>query len=261
MRALLTAFLAAALPVQAAWASAWTLDRGHWQVFTGVTTSRAKHSFDHDGRPSEAVVFSKMLVQNWMEYGLTDAVTLFASPEYVTAETDMGRQDLARVHSASFEAGLRILLLTRIGMLSLQASGKTAGAFDMSVSASGAAGRQFELRLLYGRGFKLLRHNAFLDIQAAERWIQRPRPNELTLDATAGLWLTKDDLVMVQNFNMFSHGATGPPYQHYRLHKLQASLVERITPRWSVQSGYFLAFAGRNIVQEQGFLTTIWYRT
>lgn len=261
MRALLIGILVLVLPAQSAAAAAWTLNRGQLQMFTGVITSKASHGFDDKGRPADEIVFSKMLVQNWMEYGLTDALTLFAVPEYVTAETDMDRRDPRSVHSASFEAGFRLLLSKRIGMLSLQVSGKTAGAFDMSVSASGAAGRYFDLRLLNGRSFRLFRRDAFLDLQAAERWIQKSRPNELILDATAGLWITKDELVMIQSFNTISHGTITAPYVHYRLHKLQASLVEKVTPHWSLQSGYFLALAGRNVVQEQGFVATIWYRS
>ncbi len=146
-------------------------------------------------------------------------------------------------------------------MLSLQASAKTAGAFDMSVSSTGESGRQFEARLLYGRSFKLFKHNAFVDLEVAERWIARPRPNELALDATAGCWVDKDDLVLVQSFNFMTRGAVVPPYQPYELSKLQLSLVSRLTPHWSLQSGYFRSLAGRNIVKETGYVATLWYQT
>jgi hypothetical protein len=245
---------------QAAEAASWTLDRGHLQMFSGVTSSRAKQRFDDGGTPSGKIFFNKLLVQNWMEYGLTDAVTLFAAPQYVTAETNMDHRAVMRARSASVEAGMRILLLSRIGMFSLQTSGKSAGAFEMSTAANDDAGKQFELRLLYGRSFKLLGSDVFLDIQAAERWIGQPRPNELDIDVTTGLWLTKHHLVMFQSFNMISSGKAEPPYERYRLHKLQASLVQCITERWALQSGYFFAPSGRNTVKEQGFVITIWYR-
>jgi protein XagA len=261
MRKWLTAGLAFVILVQAAEAASWTVDRGHLQIFSGVTSSRAKQRFDDGGTPSGAIFFNKLLVQNWMEYGLTDAVTLLAVPEYVSAETDMDHRGLMRVRSTAVEAGARILLLSRIGMLSLQISGKSAGAFEMSSAANDDGGKQFELRLLYGRSFKMLGHDAFLDVQAAERWIGRPRLNERIFDATTGFWLTKDHMVMFQSFNMISRGEAKPPYEHYRLHKLQFSLVQRITARWAVQSGYFFALAGRNAVKEQGFVTTVWYRS
>jgi protein XagA len=260
MRLLPAALAASVLLSLPACAGAWTLDRGHLQIIAGSTMSRATRRFDDKSAPSEKIAFDKLLAQSWMEYGLTDAVTLFAAPEYILANSG-SNSGVVHARTSSVEAGLRILLLSRIGMLSVQASGKTAGAFDMSVSAGGESGRQLELRLLYGKSFRLLRRDGFIDIEAAERWIKRPRSNEMTLDATAGFWISRRYLFLLQSFNTFSDGAAQPPYEVYRLHKLQASLVQRITPRWSFQSGYFQALAGRNIVQERGFIISIWYKT
>lgn len=260
-RLLLTALLFVAFGFEAAIAGAWTLNRGSLQILSGVTSSRASDRFDVHGSPTGSVIFRKLLAQTWMEYGLTDAVTLYVAPEYVTAESGSDSDGATRYRSSSVEAGARILLLSRVGMLSVQASGKSAGAFDMSVSASGEAGTQFEVRMLYGRSFKLFGHNGFVDVEVAQRWISKPRPNELTVDASAGYWLTKGNLLVLQNFNIVSGSGAKPPYGDYRLHKLQASLVQRLTRRWSVQAGYFFATAGQNIVREQGFVTQIWYRT
>ncbi len=261
MRAVLVAFaLAAGSLPGAALAGAWTLDQGQFLIMSGVTASRATHNFDDAGRPSEKVLFRKLFAQTWMEYGLTDAVTLFVAPEYVIADTGAEGVGVARTHTASVEGGARILLLTRIGMLSIQGSVKTAGAFDMSVSAGKASGRQFELRLLYGRSFRLFGSEGFFDVQAAKRWIKRPRSDEFVFDATMGLHLRRPTLLMLQTFNMMSSGEALPPYRPYRLHKLELSVVERLTPKWSLQFGAFLSLAGQNIVQEQGVVSAVWYR-
>jgi protein XagA len=241
-------------------AGAWTLDHGQFQVFSGVTVSRATRRFDGTSDPTQKVVFNKLFVQNWMEYGLTDAVTLFAAPEYILADSGMAGAGVDHTRASSVEAGARILLLSRIGMLSVQMSGKTAGAFNMSTSVGGQSGRQIELRLLYGCNFRLLRRDGYLDLQVAERWIKRPRPNEMTIDATAALWLTRRYLLMFQSFNTIAGGGARPPYEFYRQHKLQASLLQRLGPRWSLQTGVFVSPAGQNIVQEQGVVTQLWYR-
>lgn len=242
-------------------AGAWTLDQHNLSVFAGTTSSQASRRYDGSGAAAKPIVFNKLLFQDWMEYGLTDAVTVFAAPEYVLADSNMNGGAAASAHSVSLEAGLRILLLTKIGMLSVQASGKTAGAFDMSISSSGESGRQFETRLLYGRSFKLLHRDAFIDVEMAERWIARPRPDEVVFDGAAGWWLTRRNLLLVQSFNFMTRGAVLPPYEPYRLSKLQFSLVHRITRRWSFQSGYFFSLAGRNIVKETGMVATIWFQT
>ena len=248
--------LALILSLQSAAAGAWTLPRGTLQVYSGVTESQATQRYDSDGKTIGPVTFNKIYVQNWLEYGLTDAFTVFAVPQYVIAEIVRGQS----IRAASVEAGGRLLLSKRFGMLSLQASAKTAGAFDMSTSASGQAGRQWELRLLYGTGFKLFRRDGFVDIEAAKRWIKRPRPDEVALDATLGYWPTRADLVLLQRFADISAGGEQRPYEPYRQCKLEASLVHRFTPHWSVQSGYLITTSGRNTVKESGYVAMIWFR-
>ncbi len=261
MRAQIIAILVLHIFVCEAEAGAWTLSRNHIEIFSGVITSRATQRFDQHGTPAGKIFFNKLFAQNWMEYGLTDALTVFAAPEYVFAEYDMHHKGVTRERSTSVAAGARLLLSRRIGVLSLQTSLKSSGAFSMPTSAGGEDGLQLELRLLYGWCFKLFERDVFFDAQIGERWSKRPRPNELVIDTTAGFWVTEKHLIMLQSFNMISTGKAKSPYEDYRLHKVQASFVQRITSRWSLQGGYFFALAGQNIVQEQGFMGTIWYRT
>jgi len=243
-----------------AWAGAWTLDRGQVQVISGATYSRASRRFDNTGKPSQQVAFDKLFVQSCFEYGLTNAVTLFAAPEYVMAQSGGEGQATIRARSAAVEAGVRILLLTRIGMFSIQGSGKSAGAFDMSVSAYKASGSQAEIRLLYGRNYKFLGLDGFTDLQVAERWIKRPRPNEMTIDATMGLWFTRTTLAMFKSYNIVSGGGGQAPYTFYRMHKLELSVVRQITSKWSFQVGAFASPLGQNIVAERGVGSALWYR-
>ena len=239
-------------------AGAWTLDRDQLQVISSAVVTQASRSFGNTGNSAGKVQFRKVLAQNLIEYGLLDSVTLFADPEFVSATCDTGA--VTRASDVSFEGGARALLLSRIGMLSLQASGKTAGAFDMSVSAGEASGSQFELRLLYGRNFTVLGRSGYVDLEVAERWIRRPRPNEMTVDGSVGLRLRPGTELLLQNFNTVSGGGGAPPYGFYRLHKFELSVVQRLTPRWSLQVGGLTSLAGQNVVREQGFVAAFWYR-
>lgn len=250
--------LAFAMSASAAQAGAWTLAQGHWQVFTSSTQSSASMLFDDAGRAAIPTVFKKQLFQNTFEYGLTNALTLFATPAYVMAKVETPAVPLTRANNASFEAGARLALLAHHGRLSLQASYKTAGGFDLSVSAGRASGRQMELRLLYGGNFRLFHRDGFFDLQIAQRWIDQPRPNETPVDITAGLWVTKDTMVMAQSFNIVSAGNAMAPYTYYRSHKLEFSIVNRLSRHWSIQAGLFFSPAGQNALDEKGISVSLW---
>jgi hypothetical protein len=44
------------------------------------------------------------------------------------------------------------------------------------------------------------------------------------------------------------------------MHKLEFSVVRRITSRWSFQIGAFASPLGQNIVAERGVGSALWYR-
>lgn len=240
-------------------AGAWTLPQGSAQVFSEVVSSQAGQRFDNSGVKADAPTFGKLMVQGYVEYGLTDAVTLLIVPEYVEADTGSADGG-SHIKSSSIAVGGRLLLSKRFGMLSVQSSVKSAGGFAMSTSRDGEAGRQVELRFLYGNGFKLLHRDGFLDIEVAKRWTVRPRPDEFAFDGCVGLWVRPNDLLLVQGFTILSGDGALRPYQPYLQTKVQASLVHRLTSHWSVQSGYFMTPAGRNMVAESGYVFSLWLK-
>jgi len=243
-------------------AGAWTLREGHWQSFSAATASQADQSFASDGAARIPTKYSKTLIQNTFEYGLTNYLTLFATPAYVSASVATPTVPLTHAENTSVEVGARLMLSAhRFGKLSLQTSFKTAGAFDLSVSANHDSGRQIELRLLYGAGFEILDRDAFFDFQIAQRWISAPRPNETPIDVTAGVWITHGTMLMVQSFNIISAGDSRPPYGHYRIHKLEFSVVEQMSQHWFLQSGMFYSPAGQNALVERGVSVVLWTQT
>jgi cellulose synthase/poly-beta-1,6-N-acetylglucosamine synthase-like glycosyltransferase len=258
MRLVISAFALLILGTAETRAGAWTLPRGHWQLFTAVTTSRADRSFDTTGRASVPTRFNKLLIQNCYEYGLTSALTVFATPAYVVVQAESAPRPRARLQSSSLEAGARFALLAHSGRLSAQISYKRAGAFDLSVSTNRDPGQQGEIRLLYGTSFTLLGRDGFADLQMAERWISHPRPNETPLDLTIGLRLRRDTMVVLQSFNTFAGGDAMAPYSYYRTHKLELSIVERLSRHWSLQTSAFYSPAGQNALVERGISVSLW---
>jgi len=262
MRRIAAALLAIISASSPALGGAWTMTRGHWQSFSAATSSQASRSFASDGSASIPTKFSKTLLQNTFEYGPTSYLTLFATPAYVIANVETPTVPLTHVQNTSVEAGARVMLSAhRFGKLSIQGSYKTAGSFDLSVSAHHDSGRQIEVRLLYGTSFRFIGLDGFFDFQIAQRWISHPRPNETPVDITAGLWLTHNTMVMAQSFNVVSAGDALPPYGFYRTHKLEFSVVQRLSRHWSLQSGVFFSPAGQNALVERGVSVTLWTQT
>jgi len=64
-------------------------------------------------------------------------------------------------------------------------------------------------------------------------------------------------MAMAQSFNLIS-GPARPPYQPFRIHKIQFSAVWKVSPSFSLQSGAFFSPAGRNALDERGLVLSVW---
>jgi hypothetical protein len=260
--ALLT--LAFALLPAAARAAAWTLPRHHWQIISGIISSDATRSFDSAGDAAVPTRFQRLLSQNDFEWGLSDRLTLLVRTETAYAHTRDGTSVAVNAVDNAIEGGARLRLFQGLGILadddvlSLEATARTAGAFNFAYSANAnAAGKDAGFRLLYGSGFQLFDKNGFVNLEAGYRWVSHPRPDQMPIDLTAGLWLTHGWMVMLQSFNLVSGPAT-PPYVDFRSHKFEASTVVRLTRRISLQAGAFFSPAGQNALDERGLCVSIW---
>jgi hypothetical protein len=242
--------LAFILMAQAAAAGAWLRDEGRGQVIAEFAFSDADSRFGE----ADTASFEKVFAKIDCEYGLTEAFTVFVAPQYVwEREKETGYFRLA----FATESGGRLRLFSDAGTLSLQTSVTTAGATAAPVAYGGLRDWQGEIRLLYGTDFALFDADGFVDIETAWRWIGLARSNEAVLDATAGLRLTGNDMLMIQNFNIVSVGGAAP-YAAYRMHKAELSYVRRFAEGWSVQVGGFFTPAGNRILTERGLKLAIW---
>lgn len=250
------------LQTAGACAAAWTQDEGAWQLISGVISSDADRSFD-DGSRAVPALFQRQLLQNDIEYGWTGSLTLLARTETAYVRTRSNGVPVSEVNNA-FEGGARYLLARGPGLvgaddvLSVEGSVRTAGAFNFAYSANADSGGQDGgLRLLYGSGFRFWDRDGFVDFEAGYRWVSRPRPDQMPVDLTAGLWLAPRWMVMVQSFNLFSGAATAP-YVPFRMHKLELSGAWKLTQRLTLQAGAFLSPAGRNALDERGLCLSVW---
>jgi hypothetical protein len=264
MRERLAALLFAVSCVQAH-AGAWTLKKHHWQIISDFEVARASFGYDAHARPHAPIKFDKTYSRTFAEWGWNDRLTLVVAPEYSTAVSAWNGGAPVTAIDMGLEGGARYRLSDAFGVLSLQATLKYAGPFDLSHgpiqkydSNGRGATRSEEARLLYGTSYKLFGRDGFVDAEAAERFITAPRPNETAIDLTAGLWLGSKTMVMAQSFNTISGGDAQAPFTYFRENKLELSVVRCLTERWSVQLGVYAAPAGQNTVAEQGIALSIW---
>lgn len=241
-------------------AGAWTLPKGETQIITDATYSQATSGFDHRGKAGQSLQFQKLLVSLNGEYGWNDWLTLVLAPEYAHARLSKPGRKSERANDLGFLGGARIRLLQEHGILAVQVTAKAAGAFDMPVSAGGAPGRQIEVRVLYGTNFTLLGQDGFFDAEIAQRWIAGPRADEVPIDLTVGLRISKRDQILVQSFNILAEGNARPPFGYYRSHKLSLSLVTDLRPGLSLASGAYFSPAGQNALAERGVSLGLWIR-
>ena len=239
-------------------AGAWTQPEGETQIIADVGYSIAGQSFDHHSRPNWPVQFDKILTTVDGEYGWNDWLTLVLAPEYAHARLLRPGKLPEQADDGAVMAGARVRLWNGGGVFSAQMTAKTAGAFDMTVSADGAPGRQLELRLLYGANFTLFGRDGFWDAEIAQRWIEGLRADEMPIDLTLGLRVSKRMRVLVQSFNIVAQGNARQPYSYYRAHKLSLSLVTDLSPGLSFESGAYISPAGQNALDEQGFDISLW---
>jgi hypothetical protein len=248
-----------AIPLPAR-AGAWVQDKGRWLTITSLDVSRAASGYDRRGRPGVPLIFYKYYAKSLIEYGWSNRLTLFVAPEYVIGGQTLPNRRPFAANNFGIEGGVRYHLSDAFGVLSLQSSFKFAGPFDLSNSVGQDSAYVGEVRVLDGAGFRLFGLDGFANAEIAQRFISRPRPNETVLDLTAGFWIGQKTMVMLQTFKTVGWSDGEPPYSSYRMHKVEASLVQHLWGRWFLQSGAYISPAGQNSLVEQGVVTAVWGR-
>jgi hypothetical protein len=244
----------------AAFAGAWTLPQGGGQVVVTDTTSTATSGFGGSGL-TPIPRYNKSEFEALIEYGVSDRLTAIAAPGLqhvdIAAPTDARRTGLGYT-----ELGGRYRLLqAESWVVSGQATVKVPGTNATSNPAAiGYTGIEADIRGLVGYGFALRGMPAFVDLELAEHFRAGAPPNELRADATFGVQVAPQWLLLAQSFNVVSEGAGAAPFASYEYYKLQLSTVYSLTAALSLQLGGFTTYAGRNALQENGVIFGAWYR-
>jgi hypothetical protein len=259
----------AALPIAAmilgapvvAFGAAWTLPRGTGQVILQTAYTQGWQYLRTGGTSQRLPEYRKVETTALVEYGLTDALTLVATPSFVAARTGGAQRD-DYAGPGYTDLGARVRLWSDdASVVSFQALGRLAGPQDDRRPAqTGNTDEALDLRLLAGRGFALNGRNAWLNAEAAYRLRDNDAPNEWRVDVTLGWRVTEETALLAQSFNVISDGEGRGVYPSYWYSKAQLSLLWQFAPKWSVQAGAFMTVAGENALREHGALLALWHQ-
>ncbi len=242
-------------------AGAWPMETGQALVIATSSFSDSNMAFDPQGKLIPVSSWRKFELGFYVEYGLTDALTLIAKP--TLADTASAGPPAGTYRGfQSVEAGARVLL-TRLGDFMISGEGlfKAPGSTDaLNQALIGATAFEAEGRLLGGVSFVLFDHPAFFDGEIAYRARNGGNPGEARLDLTLG-WRPFDKvLLLLQDFSAATIGQGSFAYPAEKWSKLQPSIVYDFAPGWSAQVGGFATIAAENARIEHGALVALWRR-
>ncbi|MDQ0326510.1 hypothetical protein J2R99_002379 [Rhodopseudomonas julia] len=245
------------IPDSAVLAGAWTLEEGAGQAIWSFVFSKSPSDLS-GGFDSHLDDTTKTELTLLSEYGVTRDLTVIAAPGFrratVGASTSSGPGYL--------DLGARYQVFRKGGAVaSVQGIARIPGASDSTVSANlGYTNAEYDLRGLFGYGFKLGENDAFFDVQAGYRYRTAGPADEMRADLTFGCRLRPDFLLLAQSFNTVSVGAAQGVFRRIREHKLQVSAVYDINERLSLQAGSFATVHGENSLRERAIFSAVWVR-
>jgi hypothetical protein len=260
-------------------AGAWLAPRQGGIAIVTSSLAQSRKIYDARGRAVPSPSYRTGGAQLYLEYGVTDSLTLVGEANYMDF---VGAADPAvNIYAAVEAARARLPVLQRPAQgpayagLGLGAGGVrfplARGAdyvvsFQASARGASPAARRFldmrapaqlDARVLHGRAFRFAGLDGFFDAQIGLR-TGGQNGVEARLDLTAGLWIAPALMAMVQSFSAFT--PRGGTAGSVGMQRFQASAVYEMTPRIAVQIGASGVLAGVNAPSERGGFAALWWR-
>jgi hypothetical protein len=260
LRLLLAAIVMTVLQGQAH-AGAWLQPKGRGLLILSGTMLSSGRAFDDGGSSFDIPRYNKFELGGWLEYGLTDHFTAILQPQFRSVE--IARPTDARRSGLGYSGiGARIGLWSdEDSVISFQSLVRIPGSSDENDPAqAGSTEMEEDVRLLYGRSFRLGAWPAFLDSEFAYRFRGGDAPDEIRSDVTFGLRPRPNVMLMAQSFSTFSQGNARGFYDVGWEWKAAASVVWDFTKDWSLQVGGIATLAGQNALRERGGFVAVWKR-
>lgn len=267
----LAAVAIAVLAGAPAWAGPWMQKRGHGLVIATWRDYRADERFSLTGslEPLGAGgVFRGRSVHVWTEVGLTDRWTGILSGSVHSLRYQEAGYRASTTSPGDLEAGLRRgLRVADAGwQVSAQMLVKAPAYSSRAEPRPGNGQADLEGSLLAGRSFPVGSRWGFVALEGGyrKRWGQPA--DQYRGEAAAGIHWNQRLTLTGQSYAIRRVGALpaasssrNPQIEPvFDLYKFQVSAIVRVAPGWSVQAGYGLDIAGRNIGRGRQWVAAVW---
>jgi hypothetical protein len=235
-------------------AGAWPMPKGEGQVITRYERQTADEAFDAEGQLVLIPARYDEAATAFVEYGLTNRLTLQGKLGFARGEDAFGGYEGA----SPAELGVRwTVLRDQRTALSVYAGVIAPGEGENAVYVSRVrSDGEVEARVLFGRSGRWRGRPVFADVQAARLW-RVSAPDETRLDATIGVDVTRDWLVLVQGYGGVVDGAEAELRPGWL--NAEVSLVRRFGSV-RVQAGWREAVLGRESTRGSGPVVGLWKR-
>ncbi|CAN5197559.1 hypothetical protein BH10PSE13_BH10PSE13_04460 [soil metagenome] len=249
--------VAAWLVPTAALADGFTQPAGHGQVIVTSIYSNSAKGLNANGDAVDRDDYQKTEIYVAAEYGVTDDLTLIATPSLRFVSIDNADSTSGLGYT---ELGARYRLYNKGSLsLSLQGTGRIPGARRQDVVAQiGSTNYEIDMRAQAGYGFG---NGHFISASGGYRIRYDDPANEWKLDLTLGLRVAPKFIVMAFSSNTFADGKGRRIFaQDFRYHNLFLTGAYDLSDKITVQAGVVGTVAGVNALRERGGTVGIWYK-
>ena len=239
-------------------AGAWTAPKNTFYDKLAFNHYFANQSFNSRGERVDSPnngKFTDFNLSNYVEFGITDDLTVINSLAYKWLENDTDRHLYKGYGLGDVDLGLRYKLMDNsAGIVSSQLLVKIPGPYDKKDPLPLGNGQfDTELRLLYGRSLYPL-IPGYGNVEIGYRWRAEAPSDEIRYLVEFGLDITKcfytraklDGTLSMDNGTKMDTSGNPTTTNNFDLGKLDLTIGYKAAPTWGVELSYVPEIYGQN---------------